>query len=38
MINKLTVIEQIKNGVPGKIIAKEFGLGQQTVSDIKKQK
>jgi predicted DNA-binding protein YlxM (UPF0122 family) len=38
MINKLKVIEQFENGVPGKRIAKEFGIGQQAVSDIKKQK
>lgn len=36
--NKLRVIEQLENGVPGKKIAEEFGISQQTVSDIKKQK
>jgi hypothetical protein len=32
------VIEQLENGVPGNKIVEEFGSGQQTVSDIKKQK
>jgi hypothetical protein len=36
--NKLKVIEKLENGVPGKKIAEEFGISQQTVSDIKKQK
>lgn len=38
IINKLKVIEQLENGVSGKKIAQEFGISQQTVSDIKKQK
>jgi hypothetical protein len=37
-INKLKVIEQLESGVPGKKVAEEFGIGQQTVSDIKKQR
>jgi Mg2+ and Co2+ transporter CorA len=32
------VIEQLENCVPGKKIAEEFGIDQETVSDIKKQK
>jgi transposase len=36
--NKLKVIEKLENGVSGKKIAAEFGISQQTVSDIKKQK
>jgi transposase len=37
-INKLKVIEQLVNGVLEKKIAEEFGIGWQTVPDIKKQK
>jgi predicted XRE-type DNA-binding protein len=32
------VIEQLENGFPGKKIAEQFGISQQTVSDIKKKK
>jgi Trp operon repressor len=38
IINKLKVIEQLESGVSGRKIAEKFGIGQQTVSDIKKQK
>jgi hypothetical protein len=38
VINKLKVMEQLENGVPAKYNAEEFDTGQQTVSDIKKQK